>query len=161
MGKQDLISHILQVLNNFTAPHAFFRFRTGTHSCPQNFFFFVQNSKATVNRSPTVLFSYSCSMTCKKKISLWTGYLSDQVFLYLEGIESSTQSSILWQKGNKGSNNIILKVYPPKILLHLRSTPLPHFHLFWKLDQDKTRQCFIWSLIQLYVHRLYPNDLKS
>ena len=25
--------------------------------------------------------------------------------------------------------------------------------------QDKTRQC--WSLIQPYVHRLYPNNLKS
>ena len=157
-----LISHILQVLNNVTAPHAFVRFRTGTHFCPQNFFFFVQNSKATVNKSPTVLFSYSCSMTCKNKITLWTGYLSDQVFLYLEAIESSNQSSILWQKGNKGSNNIILKVSPPKILLHLRSPPPPpHFHLFWKLYQDKTRQCFIWSLTQSYDHRLYPNDLKS
>ena len=27
--------------------------------------------------------------------------------------------------------------------------------------QEKTRQCFIWSLIQSYVHRLYPNNLKS
>ena len=27
--------------------------------------------------------------------------------------------------------------------------------------QDKTRQCFIWSLTQSYVHRLYPNNLKS
>ena len=27
--------------------------------------------------------------------------------------------------------------------------------------QDKTRKCFIWSLIQSYVHRLYPNNLKS
>ena len=27
--------------------------------------------------------------------------------------------------------------------------------------QNKTRQCFIWSLIQSYVHRLYPNNLKS
>ena len=26
--------------------------------------------------------------------------------------------------------------------------------------QDKTRQCFIWSLIQSYVYRLYPNNLK-
>ena len=25
--------------------------------------------------------------------------------------------------------------------------------------QDKTRQSFIWSLIQSYVHRLYPNNL--
>ena len=25
--------------------------------------------------------------------------------------------------------------------------------------QDKTRQCFIWSLIQSYVHRLYANNL--
>ena len=24
----------------------------------------------------------------------------------------------------------------------------------------KTRQCFIWSLIQSYVYRLYPNNLK-
>ena len=30
-----------------------------------------------------------------------------------------------------------------------------------KTRQDKTRQCFIWSLIQSYVHRLYPNNLKS
>ena len=29
------------------------------------------------------------------------------------------------------------------------------------IQQDKTRQCFIWSLIQSYVHRLYPNHLKS
>ena len=29
------------------------------------------------------------------------------------------------------------------------------------IQQDKTRQCFIWSLIQSYVHRLYPNNLKS
>ena len=28
------------------------------------------------------------------------------------------------------------------------------------LRQDKTRQFFIWSLIQSYVHRLYPNNLK-
>ena len=27
--------------------------------------------------------------------------------------------------------------------------------------QDKTRQCFIWSLIQSYVYRLYPNNSKS
>ena len=27
--------------------------------------------------------------------------------------------------------------------------------------QDKTRQCFMWSLIQSYVYRLYPNNLKS
>ena len=26
--------------------------------------------------------------------------------------------------------------------------------------QDKTRQCFIWSLIQSYAYRLYPNNLK-
>ena len=26
--------------------------------------------------------------------------------------------------------------------------------------QDKTRQCFIWSLIQSYIYRLYPNNLK-
>ena len=26
--------------------------------------------------------------------------------------------------------------------------------------QDKTRQCFIWSLIQSYVYRLYPNNLE-
>ena len=26
--------------------------------------------------------------------------------------------------------------------------------------QDKTKQCFIWSLIQSYVYRLYPNNLK-
>ena len=26
--------------------------------------------------------------------------------------------------------------------------------------EDKTRQCFIWSLIQSYVYRLYPNNLK-
>ena len=30
----------------------------------------------------------------------------------------------------------------------------------FKTRQDKTRQCFIWSLIQSYVHRLYPNNLK-
>ena len=29
------------------------------------------------------------------------------------------------------------------------------------LRQDKTKQCFICSLIQSYVHRLYPNNLKS
>ena len=27
--------------------------------------------------------------------------------------------------------------------------------------QDKRRQCFIWSLIQSYAHRLYPNNLSS
>ena len=27
--------------------------------------------------------------------------------------------------------------------------------------QDKTGQCFIWSLIQSYVRRLYPNNSKS
>ena len=26
-------------------------------------------------------------------------------------------------------------------------------------SQDKTRQCFIWSLIQSYVYRLYLNNL--
>ena len=30
-----------------------------------------------------------------------------------------------------------------------------------KTRQDKTRQCFIWSLTQSYVYRLYPNNLKS
>ena len=30
----------------------------------------------------------------------------------------------------------------------------------FKTRQDKTKQCFIWSLIQSYVHRLYPNNLK-
>ena len=30
----------------------------------------------------------------------------------------------------------------------------------FKTRQDKTKQCFIWSLIQSYVHRLYPNKLK-
>ena len=70
MGKRDLRSHILQVLNNVTAPHTFFRFRTETYSCPQSFFLFVHNLKATVNKSPTVLFSYSRSMAYKKKISL-------------------------------------------------------------------------------------------
>ena len=29
-----------------------------------------------------------------------------------------------------------------------------------KVRQDKTRQCFIWSLIQSYVYRLYPNNFK-
>ena len=28
------------------------------------------------------------------------------------------------------------------------------------VSQDKTRQCFIWSLIQFYIYRLYPNNLK-
>ena len=27
--------------------------------------------------------------------------------------------------------------------------------------RQETRQCFIWSLIQSYVHPLYPNNLKS
>ena len=30
----------------------------------------------------------------------------------------------------------------------------------FKTRQDKTRQFFIWSLIQSDVHRLYPNNLK-
>ena len=33
--------------------------------------------------------------------------------------------------------------------------PSPFF-----LRQKKTRQCFIWILIQPYVHRLYPINLK-
>ena len=36
-----------------------------------------------------------------------------------------------------------------------------HFNLISFTRQDKTRQCFIWSLIRSYVHRLYPNNLKS
>ena len=30
----------------------------------------------------------------------------------------------------------------------------------WRREQDKTRQCVIWSLQYNYVYRLYPNNLK-
>ena len=39
-------------------------------------------------------------------------------------------------------------------------TEHPQLHSRYALRQDKTRQCFIWSLIQSYVYRLYPNNLK-
>ena len=62
-------------------------------------------------------------------------------------------------KEQEKAYNKQVRVYHSFIYLSLIITILiRHWLLYW---QDKTRQCFIWSLIQSYVYRLYPNNLKS
>ena len=47
----------------------------------------------------------------------------------------------------------------PHVVEKIESNPLKGKS--FRNRQDKTRQCFIWSLIQSYVYRLYLNNLKS
>ena len=51
------------------------------------------------------------------------------------------------EKDDKGEAKSVWLLIARKLAIHL---PL----------QDKTRLCFIWSLVQSYVYRLYQNNLK-
>ena len=88
-------------------------------------------------------------------------------FMFLSGnsrfsksrLRSSSNRSVSWKMIPYSSLNFLIYIPYPRV--NCLKTITLHSGTYCKTRQDKTRQCFIWSLIQSYVHRLYPNNLKS